>query len=97
MAGMPLVTIDVPPMNEYRPLRVVAPSSWQWGFVMEGQPVRIPVVLPEELAGACRFLHRSDIRAASLAAHEWTRDERSWQLAVGKWRDMFNVMTETDQ
>jgi glycosyltransferase involved in cell wall biosynthesis len=97
MAGMPLVTIDVPPMNEYHPLRVVVPSYWQWGFVLEGQPVRIPEVVPEALAGVVRSLHGSDIRAASIAAHQWTRCERSWQQTVGKWRDIFAVTTETDR
>jgi glycosyltransferase involved in cell wall biosynthesis len=94
MAGMPLVTIDAPPMNEYQPLRVVAPSYWQWGFVLEGQPMRIPEVAPEVLAGVCRELHGSDIRAASMSAHEWARCERSWRQAVTKWREIFELATE---
>jgi hypothetical protein len=96
MAGMPLVTVDAPPMNEYHPLRALAPSSWQWGFVLEGQPVRIPAVSPEALASVCRLLHGSDIRAASMDAHHWTRGERSWQQAVGKWRGIFKAAMEVD-
>jgi hypothetical protein len=97
MAGMPLVTIDEPPMNEYHPLRVVEPSSWQWGFLLEGQPVRIPVVTAEVLAGVVRELYGSDIRAASLAAHEWACRERKWQPAVNTWRKLFELSTEGEQ
>jgi glycosyltransferase involved in cell wall biosynthesis len=97
MAGMPLVVMDVPPMNEYHPLRVVEPSFWQWGFLLEGQPVRIPGVEHEVLADLCRELHGSDIRAASLAAHEWTHRERSWPQSVGSWRSIFDSASEAER
>jgi hypothetical protein len=97
MAGMPLVTIDAPPMNEYHPLRALQPSSWQWGYLLEGQPVRIPVVSPAALAGVCRELHGSDLRAASTDAHGWTRRERSWPQAVGNWRDIFLTAEEVER
>jgi glycosyltransferase involved in cell wall biosynthesis len=90
-AGMPLVTVDAAPMNEYRPLRCVAPSNWEWGYVRWGQPMRIPVVSPESLAKIVHQLHGSDVGAASEDAHGWIGRERSWEFAVQRWRKLFEA------
>jgi glycosyltransferase involved in cell wall biosynthesis len=94
-AGMPLVVIDMPPMNEYQPLRVVQPEGKVWAYLTEGQPIPVPLVAPAALANVVRDLHGQDIRAASIAARNWILRERSWEnddndSKTAAWRGLFN-------
>jgi glycosyltransferase involved in cell wall biosynthesis len=92
-AGMPLITIDAPPMDEHHPFCCVKPSDWQWGYVAQGQPIPIPMLDPKALAKIACDLHGRDIRAASLAVHEWVRRERSWDQGVHAWRSLFETVS----
>jgi glycosyltransferase involved in cell wall biosynthesis len=89
MAGMPLITVDAPPMNEYHALHCLSPAPWTWGYLTAGQPMRIPIMSSEALADIVRKLYGCDLRAASAAAHKWVRDERSWDQAAPRWREIF--------
>lgn len=89
-AGMPLVTVDAAPMNEYHALRTVSPNSRNWGYLAEGQPIEVPEVAPEQLASLVYDLHGNDLRASSAAARDWIERERSWRTSVVKWRQLFN-------
>lgn len=90
-AGMPLVTTNAAPMNEYRPLRSVAPSAWAWGYLCDGQPIPVPAIAPAALADTVRGLYGQDIREASLRSRDWVSRERSWKTAVDRWRQLFHT------
>jgi glycosyltransferase involved in cell wall biosynthesis len=94
-AGIPLVVIDMPPMNEYQPLRVIQPEGKVWAYLTEGQPIPVPLVAPAALANVVRELHGQDIRTASIAARNWILRERSWESdhndsKASAWRGLFS-------
>jgi glycosyltransferase involved in cell wall biosynthesis len=88
-AGMPLITVDAAPMNEYYPLRSVGPISCEWAYLTEGQPIPVPRISAENLAEIVCELQHCDIQTASAAAHDWIRRERSWDQAGARWRGLF--------
>jgi len=75
-AGMPLVTTDAAPMNEYGPFRVV-PATPRRITVL--RPTTAWDVDPVALAGLVRDLHGRDIEAASYAARRHVEDRWSWE------------------
>lgn len=89
-AGLPLVTTDMPPMNEYRPFRTIPVKEREWGYVRWGQPIRMPVLEAEALAEIARGLHGTEISAASDEARDWIYRERSWKNAAERWRSLFD-------
>jgi glycosyltransferase involved in cell wall biosynthesis len=93
MAGMPLITVDAPPMNEYPALHRLSPARWEWGYVAEGQPIRIPEMCLNSLAEIVRTFHLCDVQAASENAHQWMRSERSWDQAALRWQRIFEEYT----
>lgn len=78
-AGMPLVTTDAAPMNEYRPLRAVPVKDTELVFVYGDQAVDAQLVDPGDLAKVLRELHGSDLREASMQARAWIEREGAWQ------------------
>lgn len=90
-AGMPLITVDAAPMNEYRPLRTMTPSGWSWGYLCDGQPIHVPTVAPTALAEVVRGLYGQSVREASFEAREWVERERSWDRAIDCWRRLFSA------
>jgi glycosyltransferase involved in cell wall biosynthesis len=96
-AGMPLITVDAAPMNEYHPLRRLNATSWDWAYLTEGQPIPVPRISAESLAAVVRELQNSDILAASTAAHHWIRRERSWDQARARWRGLFSEFTALEE
>jgi glycosyltransferase involved in cell wall biosynthesis len=95
-AGMPLITVDAAPMNEYCPLRRVRPTSWDWAYLTEGQPIPVPRISAENLAEIVCELQSCDILAASTAAHVWIRRERSWDQAGARWRGLFTQVADSE-
>ena len=64
-AGLPLVTIDAPPMNEFEPMRTV-PSRQKELLLGEGDHVITSHrIAPEDLAAELESVYRTDIREAS--------------------------------
>lgn len=81
-AGMPLVTTDAAPMNEYRPLRAVPAREQEWVSVYMNQPILSHNMDPGELAATLMDLYRTDIAAASRAARKHIEEYHNWETAV---------------
>lgn len=95
-AGLPLVTFDLPPMNECRPLRRIPIERCEWGYLVEGQPIAIPVPTADSLVAVIRDLQGRDLQQASQEAHDWVRNERSWDVAAGRWRQLFDEVDRAE-
>ena len=87
-AGMPLVTTDAPPMNEFRPHRVVPVHGTEVVSIADFHPFTSRVMRPEDLADVLADLHDSDIRQASREARAFVEREHSWGRAVGSLREL---------
>ncbi len=87
-AGMPLVTTDAPPMNEFRPLRVVPVHGTQVVSIADFHPFKARFMRPEDLAGVLADLHDSDIREASREARAFVEREHSWERAVESFHEV---------
>ena len=81
-AGLPLVTTDAPPMNEYRPLRAVSPRRTELVSVVPNHIISSHSVAPEDLAATLESLYRIDIAGASEGARSFIDLEHSWQKAL---------------
>lgn len=80
-AGMPLITTDAPPMNEYNALATI-PVHHQEIVGFRGDTlISSNQMLASELVRILRRFHRSDICHASQAAREYIVAERNWQHA----------------
>jgi glycosyltransferase involved in cell wall biosynthesis len=90
-AGMPLVTTDAPPMNEYHPLRLIQPHRREWGFVHDAQPIHLPMVDSWSLAEVLRELYGTDLGAASIAARTFVESHHNWDRAAGELRRLFET------
>ena len=78
-AGMPLITTDVPPMNEHNPMaRIPAKSE----ALRIGNDLCIPAarIDPSRLATVLQSVHGQDISAASRRARRFATREHSWRI-----------------
>lgn len=73
--GLPLVTTDGPPMNEYEPFRVIPSTARKYAVKRETTGYDAD---PHALAETLRSLLGADLRHASLSAREFVERERSW-------------------
>jgi glycosyltransferase involved in cell wall biosynthesis len=87
-AGMPLITTDAPPMNEFRPLRALSAEQSEVISVNGNEPVTAHLVAPGVLAEALAQLHGADIRAASREARALIEREHSWREAARRLRGL---------
>jgi len=83
-AGLPLVTTDAPPMNEYQPLKAIPVTSTEIVFVFENHPVLSNHIDPKDMAGLLEGLYETDIAEASRSAREFIVREHSWESALGQ-------------
>jgi len=81
-AGLPLVTTDAPPMNEYRPLRAVPARKTELVSALPPHVISSHSVAPEDLAAALGSLYRTDVARASEAARSFIEAEHSWPTAL---------------
>lgn len=81
-AGMPLVTTDAAPMNEFRPLRTVPARLIEPVRVYGPDPILSHAVSPEDLAATLRQLIGTDLSEASRAARRFVEEQHSWAQAV---------------
>jgi glycosyltransferase involved in cell wall biosynthesis len=80
-AGMPLVTTDAPPMNEYHPFRAIRPAASETVSVCGTQPVEARLVSPRDLASTLESLAASRSIPASEAARRFIVEQRGWETA----------------
>jgi glycosyltransferase involved in cell wall biosynthesis len=81
-AGLPLVTTDAPPMNEYRPISAVGASRIELVSMLANHVISAHLVAPEDLAACLRSLYRTDISSASESARSFIEAEHSWEKAL---------------
>src|SRR5262249_11062587 len=79
-AGLPLVTTDAPPMNEYQPLRTI-PVASQDIVRLTDQPFVSPLMTAQNLVDVLRSIHNSDVSKASQQARTFIEREHSWEVA----------------
>jgi glycosyltransferase involved in cell wall biosynthesis len=79
-AGLPLVTTDAPPMDEYQPLRKIPVYDHEFVSLTD-QPFASPLMNPENLVDVLRSIHNSEIAEASRNARLFVEQEHSWKSA----------------
>lgn len=79
-AGLPLVTTDAPPMNEYHPLRTI-PVTGHELVRLTDQPFVSPLMTAQSLVDVLRSIHNSDVAEASQQARAFIEREHSWEVA----------------
>lgn len=88
-AGLPLITTDAGPMNEYNPWRVVPATPRPTSVV---RPTTAWDTTGEDVARVVRDVQGSDISSASSAAREWVEREHSW---AARGDEIMKLFTET--
>jgi glycosyltransferase involved in cell wall biosynthesis len=83
-AGLPLITTDAPPMNEYEPLRTIPVSGSE--IVVGGGLIAAQIINPRDLVDTLLPFVDTDIRAASRQARDYILTQHSWDSAVGQLR-----------
>jgi glycosyltransferase involved in cell wall biosynthesis len=81
-AGIPLVTIDAAPMNEYQPLATVPVRSTSVGIIAGGREIPVPNIEPRDVADVLANVHGRSIVEASRKAFEYVNCEHSWDAAI---------------
>jgi glycosyltransferase involved in cell wall biosynthesis len=81
-AGLPLVTTDAPPMNEYQPVHLVPARETELLSIVPRHALTAHNVAAEDLAAALEALYRTDIAEASESARSFIVKEHSWQNAL---------------
>jgi len=81
-AGLPLVTTDAPPMNEFQPLRAVGAADTELVSVYGTHVFTSHNVSPADLARIVQSLHETDIAEASREARRFVEREHSWERAA---------------
>jgi glycosyltransferase involved in cell wall biosynthesis len=81
-AGLPLVTTDAPPMNEYQPLRTIPVKATELVLVFQDHPIISNHVDPTDVAGILEALYETDLAQESRSAREFVVREHSWEGAL---------------
>ncbi len=84
-AGLPLVTTNAPPMNEYEPLRTIPVSGSEVVVVGDG-PIPSQLMTPRDVVDTLLPLVDTDIHAASRQARDYIVRNHSWDSAVKQLR-----------
>jgi glycosyltransferase involved in cell wall biosynthesis len=85
-AGLPLITTNAPPMNEYKPLHTIPIHSSE--IVMLGQgPIASQLMTAPNLVRMLKIAVGTDIREASRRAREFVLEHHSWKTAIELLRD----------
>jgi glycosyltransferase involved in cell wall biosynthesis len=81
-AGLPLVTTDAPPMNEFAPLRAVRAQRVETVYLEGDHPVPAHLVDPGHLAETLGALVGTDLSAASRSARAFVERFHGWGQAA---------------
>lgn len=87
-AGMPLITADCPPMNEYRPLEAVTGAT---GRISCTRWVHSMDVSVRRLASVLTKWWGKDVSAQSSAARQWVEAERDWSVRAAPLWDILDA------
>lgn len=87
--GMPVITVDAPPMNEVAPdLKVPVAKVVQVSLMGKTIPSHIPAA--SQMASIVSNLNRRDIRDLSRKARERAETQFSWNALRQRWLDILN-------
>jgi glycosyltransferase involved in cell wall biosynthesis len=81
-AGLPLVTTDAPPMNEFEPIRTVPSRQKELLLGAGDHVITSHRITPEDLAAALESVHGTDIREASARARSFVERRHSWDVSL---------------
>ncbi len=81
-SGLPLVTTDAPPMNEYQPIRAIPVAETEIVSVCGTHPITANRIDPADLARILEELYETDVSQASERARQFVVREHSWQRAL---------------
>lgn len=80
-AGLPLVTVDAPPMNEHHPWATIPVASTETILLSPLHRVAVPRPSPDDLAEVLESLHGTSISEASRAARGIMETHHSWRAS----------------
>jgi glycosyltransferase involved in cell wall biosynthesis len=80
--GLPLVTTDAPPMNEFGPMRTIRSSEKVLLFSLGDHVLTSHAIAPEDLAGELERLYGADISDASERARAFVERRHSWNVVA---------------
>ncbi len=81
-AGLPLVTTDAPPMNEFGPMRTIRSTEKVLLFSTADHVLTSHAISPEDLAAELEGLYGTDISEASERARAFVERRHSWEVAL---------------
>jgi glycosyltransferase involved in cell wall biosynthesis len=91
-AGMPLVTTDAPPMNEYQPWASIPVTGTEVVSCLSGPPIAAQLMTAEGLVRVLEGLHGTDITEASRRARAYIEQVHSWSRAKPLLRESLVVL-----
>ncbi len=86
-SGLPLVTTDGPPMNEFVPFRAVVADRVETVYLDGDQPVPAHLVDPDRLAETLGALVGTDVSAAGRSARVFVERNHNWVQAARLFRE----------
>jgi glycosyltransferase involved in cell wall biosynthesis len=81
-SGLPLVTTDGPPMNEFQPMRTIRSTEKVLLLSTRDHVLTSHVICPEDLAEELERLYGTDIGEASEQARAFVERRHSWDVAA---------------
>jgi glycosyltransferase involved in cell wall biosynthesis len=90
-SGLPLVTTDAPPMNEFRPFLRVPADYRELVYLQDDHPVTSHLISPGRLASVLGGLVGRDLTAASLSARRFVETFHSWEQGTRLIRDSLGL------
>jgi glycosyltransferase involved in cell wall biosynthesis len=81
-AGLPLVTTDAPPMNEFEPMRTIPSRRKELVLGLGDHVLTSHLIAPEDLAAELESLYLTDISEASRKARTFVEQQHSWDVSL---------------
>lgn len=81
-AGMPLITTDAPPMNEFEPYRTIPSREKELLQGLGDHALTSHRIAAEDLAAVLESVYRTDIGEASERARSYVESRHSWDVAL---------------
>ena len=94
-AGMPLITTDRPPMNEYNPLAVI-PAVDEYVATLGGaQYIPVPHIAADDLITVLKNMHGNSIADTSQQARHFIEQNHSWRRSAASICQAIEGLTRT--
>lgn len=93
-AGLPLITTDIPPLNEYDPWAVIPSREQFLGQIENGYTIPIPIIDVGDLTEVLKSLQGRSVAAASFRARHFVETQHAWSLARPRLLDLFAKLVD---